>query len=310
MNFRYNLLRPNFKGELKLTAPKGWKLEQEIWNLSFEKAGEEKTFTVTITPANNASNGSLEAVITSGKEQFNYAFQKIAYDHIPTQINLPDAATDLVFVNLKKPNVKIGYLEGAGDVVADNLRNIGYEVDLLQESDLTPENLKQYGTIITGIRIINTNDRIDYIMPKLMDYVKSGGNLIMQYNTSYRMKTEDFAPYPLTLSRDRVTEENAEVNFLNPKHAVLNTPNKITKTDFDNWAQERGLYFPNEWDKKYEAILSWHDKGEDAKKGSLLVAEYGEGHFVYTGISFFRELPAGVPGAYRLFVNLISLGQE
>ena len=124
------------------------------------------------------------------------------------------------------------------------------------------------------------------------------------------MKTQDFGPYPIKLSRDRVTEEDSEVNFLLPKHPVLNSPNKITQEDFKHWVQERGLYFPNEWDEKYDAVLSWHDEGEEAKNGSLLVTKYGEGHYVYTGISFFRELPAGVSGAYRLLVNLIELGNE
>ena len=145
---------------------------------------------------------------------------------------------------------------------------------------------------------------------KLLEYVENGGNLLVQYNTRHRMKTQDFGPYPIKLSRDRVTEEDSQVKFLKPDHKVLNTPNKISQKDFENWVQERGLYFPSEWDAKYEAILSWHDKGEDSKEGSLLVTAYGQGTYIYTGISFFRELPAGVPGAYRLLVNLISYGQE
>ena len=161
-----------------------------------------------------------------------------------------------------------------------------------------------------GIRALNTNDRIGFMIPALLEYVKAGGTFVIQYNTAHRLKTKDFGPYPIKLSRDRVTEEDAEVTFLAPDHAVLNTPNKITKADFDGWVQERGLYFPNEWDEKYTPILSWHDKDEDAKNGSLLVTTYGAGHFVYTGISFFRELPAGVPGAFRLLTNLISLGNE
>ena len=143
-----------------------------------------------------------------------------------------------------------------------------------------------------------------------MEYVNQGGNLIVQYNTRHRMKTEDFGPYPITLSRDRVTEENSEVIFLDADHPVLNTPNKITQFDFTNWVQERGLYFPSEWDEKYTALISWHDVNEPPRDGALLVAPYGQGHYAYTGISFFRELPAGVPGAYRLLVNLIEMGNE
>jgi hypothetical protein len=155
---------------------------------------------------------------------------------------------------------------------------------------------------------LNTNERIDFIMPALLDYAKAGGTLILQYNTKHRVKTDNFAPYPLKLSRDRVTEEDAEVTYLLPFHKILNSPNKITNADFDGWVQERGLYFPDEWDEKYDAVLGWNDKGEERKDGSLLVAEYGEGHYIYTGISFFRELPAGVPGAYRLLANIISYG--
>ena len=147
-------------------------------------------------------------------------------------------------------------------------------------------------------------------MPKLLEYCKNGGNLIVQYNTAHRLKTKEFGPFPIELSRDRVTEEDAEVSFLLPNHPVLNKPNKITKADFANWVQERGLYFPYKWNDKYEAILSWQDAGEEPKSGSLLVAKYGKGNYVYTGISFFRELPAGVPGAYRLLVNILSLGNE
>ncbi|MFT7670997.1 MAG: hypothetical protein ACI8X5_003712, partial [Planctomycetota bacterium] len=147
-------------------------------------------------------------------------------------------------------------------------------------------------------------------MPALLEYCRSGGTLVLQYNTRHALKTESFSPYPITLSRDRVTEEDAAVRFLAPEHAVLNQPNKLTPADFDGWVQERGLYFPSAWDEAYQAILSWNDRGEEPKDGSLLVAAYGEGFYVYSGISFFRELPAGVPGAYRLLVNLLSLGHE
>ena len=187
---------------------------------------------------------------------------------------------------------------------------MGYEVDVLEEAGISAEQLKKYNTVVLGIRALNTNERIGFVMPTLLEYVKNGGNLVIQYNTRHRVKTEVFSPYPIKLSRDRVTDEGAEVTFLLPDHEILNTPNKITKADFDGWVQERGLYFPSEWDEKYAALLSWHDEGEEAKTGSLLATEYGKGHFIYTGISFFRELPAGVPGAYRLLANIISYGNE
>lgn len=144
----------------------------------------------------------------------------------------------------------------------------------------------------------------------LLDYVKEGGNLIVQYNTNRRLKVDDLAPYHLQLSRDRVTDENASVTILNPNHSLLNFPNKITTQDFEGWVQERGLYFPNEWSEEFTPLLSMNDKGESSKEGSLLVAKYGKGNYIYTGLSFFREFPAGVSGAYRLFANLLSAGKE
>jgi hypothetical protein len=223
---------------------------------------------------------------------------------------MPQAKARLVFVDLKTKGKNIGYFNGAGDKIPEALTNIGYKVDDLAESELELSNLVKYDAIVVGIRAVNVNDRFGFVAPKLLEYVKNGGTLIYQYNTRHQLKTDDFAPFPLKLSKDRVTEEDAAVTFLKPEHEVLNSPNKITQADFEGWVQERGLYFPSEWDEKYDAILSWHDKNETAKEGSLLVAKYGKGYYVYTGISFFRELPAAVPGAYRLFVNLISLGNE
>ena len=174
------------------------------------------------------------------------------------------------------------------------------------------ENLKQYDAVILGVRAYNTLERLRFHQPVLLEYVKQGGNMIVQYNTngSLVLPAEQLAPYKLKLSRDRVTVEDAPVSFLAPEHEVLNFPNKITNVDFEGWVQERGLYFPNEWGTEFTPILSCGDPGEPAGSGSLLVAKYGAGHYVYTGLSFFRELPAGVPGAYRLFANLIALGKN
>jgi hypothetical protein len=186
---------------------------------------------------------------------------------------------------------------------------MGYEVWEMKNEEITATNLKKVDAIVLGIRALNTNERIRYIMPDLLNYVKEGGTMIIQYNTSNDLEIDKdkISPYPLTLSRDRVTEENSEVRILKPEHPVLNTPNKITTADFEGWVQERGLYFPNVWDEKFDAILSMNDANEPARNGSLLVAQYGEGYYVYTGLSFFRELPEGVAGAYKLFANLVSL---
>jgi hypothetical protein len=201
---------------------------------------------------------------------------------------------------------------GAGDKVPESLRETGYRVDLLEDGDITPENLKNYDAVVLGVRAYNTVERLKFHQPKLLEYVKKGGTLIVQYNTNFSMTVpaEEIAPYKLKISRDRVTVEDAEMRFLLPSSEVLNFPNKITAKDFEGWVQERGLYFPSEWGPEFQAVLSCNDPGEPARDGSLLVADYGEGHYVYTGLSFFRELPSGVSGAYRLFANLISLGQH
>ncbi|HSI89636.1 MAG TPA: hypothetical protein VK927_00905, partial [Adhaeribacter sp.] len=191
-----------------------------------------------------------------------------------------------------------------------SLRQIGYTVTPLQNEELHLANLRQFDAVVVGVRAFNTNNYLKFAQAALMDYVKSGGTVVVQYNTSHALVTDNLGPYPLKLSRDRVTVEGAEVRLLKAEHPVLNQPNKITAADFEGWVQERGLYFPDSWDQQYEAILSSNDPGETPKDGGLLVARYGKGHFVYTGYSFFRQLPAGVPGAYRLFTNLISLGKQ
>jgi len=302
--------KSNFTGGLIINVPTGWNIKENNFKLNLTKKGEEQKLTVLVTPSANAAPGFLTASITSNGKTYSSALKEITYDHIPTQVYMPESKAKLVYIQLNKKGTKVAYIKGAGDVLPEGLRNIGYQVDELSENEITTANLAQYDAVLMGIRALNTNTRVDFYMDKLLDYCKNGGNLIVQYNTSHRLKTDKFSPYPLKLSRDRVTEEDAEVVFLKPKHEVLNTPNKITQKDFDGWVQERGLYFPNEWDKQYNAILSWHDKGEEAKEGALLVAKYGKGNYVYTGISFFREMPAGVPGAYRLLVNLISLKNE
>ena len=189
------------------------------------------------------------------------------------------------------------------------MKQIGYRVTTIIPSEITSESLQQFDAIVVGIRAYNTIPELEFKQSVLNDYVKDGGTLLLQYNTSHRLVTEDIAPFPLKLSRDRVTDEFSEVKLLEPKHPVLNQPNKITQNDFDGWVQERGLYFPGEWSSDFTPILGMNDKGAELTKGSLLVAKHGKGYYIYTGLSFFRELPAGVPGAYRLFANLLSVGK-
>jgi hypothetical protein len=179
----------------------------------------------------------------------------------------------------------------------------------MQNNEVTSENLKTLDAVVVGVRALNANESIEMLMPTLLEYVKDGGVLIMQYNTTANLATTNFAPYPLTLSRTRVTEEQAEVTLLMPDHPLLNVPNKITANDFAGWVQERGLYFPGSWHSAYQPLLSMHDKNEPPAHGSLLVAQYDKGFYIYTSLAFFRQLPEGVPGAYRLFANLVSAGK-
>ena len=209
----------------------------------------------------------------------------------------------IVRLDIKKRGENIAYIEGAGDVVPESLRQIGYNVVTLAPNDITSERLAAFDAVVVGIRAYNIVEELKFKQDILFDFVEKGGNMIVQYNTSRRVDVG--APYDLRLSRDRVTDEFAEVRILEKNHAVLNFPNKITQNDFKGWVQERGLYFPNKWAKEFTPILSFQENGDDPMDGSLLVAKYGEGYYIYTGLSFFRELPAGVPGAYKLFTNTI-----
>ena len=243
--------------------------------------------------------------------EYDQSIQLISYDHIPVQIVLPKAEAKVVRLDLKKEGGVVGYIKGAGDEIPAALRNMGYQVWEMKDEEVTAANLKKLDAVVLGVRALNTNERIRHFMGDLLFYVQNGGTLIAQYNKNFDLEIDDdkIAPYPLSLSRDRVTEENSEVRILKPGNQALSYPNKITGKDFDGWVQERGLYFPDKWDPHFEAPLSLNDEGESAHDGSLLIAPYGSGHYVYTGLSFFRELPEGVPGAYRLFANLVSLGK-
>jgi hypothetical protein len=237
--------------------------------------------------------------------------QTIHYDHIPYIVYFKEAKANLLSLNYKTHGKKIGYIPGAGDKVPEALDQMGYEVTILTDKELAKNNLNQFDAILTGVRAYNTNEWLNSYYDKLMRYVNDGGNLIVQYNTSNNIGPvkAKISPYNFTISRTRVTDENADVKFLKPEHPVLNFPNKITAEDFKGWIQERSIYHGADWSKEFESILSMNDPGEKADGGSLLIAKYGKGYFTYTGIVFFRELPAGVPGAYRLLANLIALNK-
>lgn len=300
----------NQEGTITLKLPAGWKSVPLSAPFTLGKRNQEATVEFAVTPSHQEITTTLEAVATVGARTYNQSIQLISYDHIPTQTLLPRAEAKVVRMNLRKEGGVVGYISGAGDDIPAALRNMGYEVWEMKNDEVTADNLSRVDAVVLGVRALNTNERIGFLMPTLLKYAESGGTVVVQYNTNFGMETSGFAPYPITISRDRVTEEDAEVRILQPNHALLNYPNKITSADFDGWVQERGLYFPNKWDEHYTALLSMNDKGEEAKDGSLLVADFGKGHFVYTGLSFFRELPEGVPGAYKLFANLVSMGKQ
>lgn len=294
-------------GDLKLQLPTGWRSEPASIPFDLASRGNEQAGQFMVYPSSGESKGVLKAVATVGAKNYDQSLELISYPHIPKQILLPKAESKLVRLNLKKEGNVVAYIAGAGDEIPAALRNMGYEVWLMKDEEVTAENLKKADAVVLGVRAINTNERLLFQAPILLDYVKNGGTMVVQYNTLTNVKA--FSPFELTLSNDRVTEENAEVRILKPEHPLLGYPNKISATDFEGWVQERGLYYPNKWGPEFEALFSMNDKNETPKDGSLLVAKYGSGQYIYTGISFFRELPQGVPGAYKLFANIVSAGK-
>jgi LmbE family N-acetylglucosaminyl deacetylase len=274
----------------------------------------------------NGSLGFTAKPITSGPDDFfsNLQIQQdgkpenakelisISYSHIPRIDYFRNAGAKFVIADLKISGKRIGYIEGAGDKLPEALVQMGYEVVLLKEKDITPANCKSFDAILTGVRAYNVHPWLSEKYEILMDYIKQGGNLVVQYNTGNQAGNmrASISPFPLSISRNRVTDENAKVNFLVPDHQVLNYPNKISEKDFEGWIQERGIYFADPIDPNFQTVLSMNDPGEHEQKGSLIIANFGEGKFVYTGLVFFRELPAGVPGSYRLLANIIALNHK
>jgi LmbE family N-acetylglucosaminyl deacetylase len=297
------------KGELKLAVPKGWGVYPASLPIDLKGADAETIATFTVQPPDQNSEGTLRAVASIDGRDYSFERVRISYPHIGVHTLMPPAEARLVRADIREKGDRIGYIPGAGDDVPESLQQIGYSVKILSESDITAKNLAQFSAVVLGVRAYNTQERIANWLPGLFAYVKAGGVAVAQYNTLAELKTEQLGPYPLEISRDRVTDENAEVRILAPDHPLMTTPNKITSKDFEGWVQERGLYFPKKWDPAWTQILSCNDPKEKPLDGGLLVAKLGKGFFVYTSYSWFRQLPAGVPGAYRLFANMLSLGK-
>lgn len=297
------------KGDLRLNVPKGWKAEPASVPFTLI-AGQEDYKKFLIYPSQTESTVALNAEAVVDGKAFSHALHVIAYPHIPTQILLPDATSKLVRLDLKKQGTTIAYVKGAGDAIPSALRTMGYEVWEMKDEEVTSANLARVDAVVLGVRALNVNSRMPFMINTLMEYVKDGGTMVVQYNTRGDFDSGKYAPYKIELSRSRVTEEDSEIRILKPGHPALSSPNKIGPEDFNGWVQERGLNYPEQWDPKYDAVLSMNDTGESPLDGSLLVTRYGEGNYIYTSLSFFRQLPEGVPGAFKLFANLVSLGQE
>ena len=296
----------NSSGDLSIEPPAGWRVEPASRSFTLSRAGEVQPLAFEITPPAGESSATLRAVARVGGAEIASGMHVIAYEHIPPQAVFPPADARLVRADIQTGASKVGYIMGAGDQMPDALRQMGCEVTLLAPPDLVGRNLAEFDAIVTGVRAYNTRPDLDANQGRLLEYVKNGGTLVVQYNTLDQATRDIGAPYPLTISRDRVTVEDAPVAFPHPDSPLLRHPNPISERDFDGWVQERGLYFASKWDPRYETVLESHDPGEPPHAGGELYAHFGKGAYVFTAYSWFRQLPAGVPGAYRLFANLLA----
>ena len=296
----------NSNGDLKLILPDGWKAEPKSFPLSLEDVGERETFTFNVTPLSNSNDGILKIVANVNGREYSDKIFEIDYSHIPKQTVMFPASAKLIRLNIKIEPRQIGYIMGSGDEIPEALIQLGFNLDLLSDEDLDNKDLSQYDVIICGVRAFNTREQLGRQQKRLIEFVEKGRTWIVQHNTRFGKEVDQIGPYPLVPGRDRIAEENAPIKIVVPEHQIFNYPNKITELDFDNWVQERGLYFAKSWDSNLHALLSGHDQGESPKLGGLLYSQYGKGVFISTSYSWFRQLPAGVPGAYRLFVNMIS----
>jgi LmbE family N-acetylglucosaminyl deacetylase len=296
-------------GEVRLSAPAGWSVTPASRRLR-AAAGSETRLSFTVRPPAGTSSGDLALSYAANGETAGARIETVEYAHIPPQIFFLPAAARAVRVETARPAATIGYIAGSGDEIPSILRQLGYTVEMLTDAQIAGGDLSRYAAIITGIRAFNAREELKRNAARLFDYVNVGGRLVVQYNTNDSTLGRAFSPLPLEISRDRITDETAPVAIVSPGHPLLSHPNAITLRDFDGWVQERGLYFPGKWDPRFETVIASADPGEEPKPGGLLYARHGKGVYIYTGYAFFRQLPAGVPGAMRLFVNLVSGAAE
>lgn len=302
--------RDGATGTVRLQLPSGWRAQPAEVPFLLVKRGDELTARFQVTPAKNATaRAQFQAVTVVGGRTESWNARTIDYAHVPPLTVRQPSAGVLVPLQLATKIKHIAYIPGPGDRVAECLSAVGYDVTVLPEDRLATEPLARFDAILVGIRAFNANARLILHRDRLLQYVEQGGRLIVQYQTNNRLAALDasIGPYPLEIGRDRVTDENALMTPLDPKDPLLAQPNQLVPADFTGWVQERGLYFAAKWDERYRPVFTMQDPGEPGLRGALLVARHGKGAFVYTGLAFFRELPAGVPGAYRLLANLLAL---
>jgi LmbE family N-acetylglucosaminyl deacetylase len=305
-------------GKVQIKTPLGWRISTDSGDFHLTASGEQSEVSFELTPPANDAQGVLAAGAQVGEQTVTTAMETINYPHIPVQVLFPPANAKLVRADVRLLAKTIGYIMGAGDEVPQALQQLGAEVMLLGPEDLAGGNLGRFDAIVTGVRAYNVRADLRANQGRLMDYVKNGGTLVVQYNVAdgrnpFGGQTNlltNIGPYPITIGSDRVTVEEAPVQFLNPGSPLLHQPNEITARDFDGWIQERGLYFASKWDQHYQPLFETHDPAEKPQTGSTLYARYGQGAYVFTAFSWFRELPAGVPGAFRIFANLLSAGKN
>jgi hypothetical protein len=298
---------------LRLELPEGWRSEPAEFSLQLKKRGDKRDFQFKVfTTALQEGRTTVRAVLESEGEKYTEGYTLVTREDLGSFYYYQPARQRVSIVDVQVPHdLKVGYIMGAGDDIPTVLQQVGMDVALIPTEKLATENLNQFGTIVLGIRAYDTQKDVAENNKKLLDFVSSGGTLVVQYNAGVGdFNAGKFTPYPAELSRARVSVEEAPVDILAPDDSVFHYPNMITARDFDGWVQERGLYFMDKWDDHFTPLLSCHDPGEDAQKGGLLRAQYGKGTYIYTGYAFFRQLPAGVPGAVRLFVNLLSAGKQ
>jgi len=296
------------QGVLRLELPEGWRSEPAEQTVELTHRGEKKEVQFKVFPALQEGRATLRAVLEVAGEKYSEGYTLVTREDLGSFYYHQPAQQRVSIVDVRVPHdLKVGYVMGAGDDIPTVLAQVGMDVTLIPAEKLATEDLSKFGTIVLGIRAYDTQKDVVTNNQKLLDFVSAGGTLVTQYNAGVAdFNAGHFTPYPAELSRARVSVEEAPVTILAPEDEVFHSPNTITARDFDGWVQERGLYFMKNWDEHFEALLACHDPGEDAQKGGLLKARYGKGIFIYTGYAFFRQLPAGVPGAVRLYVNLLS----